>query len=88
MSWGGATRENYLVDVFVKAFDRPGLLRDVTSLLSNEKAHVYALQTRSNLQDNTNYITLTLEIDGLNSLSKLLSQLGQIPNVLEARRQV
>ena len=88
VSWGGATRENYLVDVFVKAFDRPGLLRDVTSLLSNEKAHVYALQTRSNLQDNTNYITLTLEIDGLNSLSKLLSQLGQIPNVLEARRQV
>ena len=88
VSWGVATRENYVVDILIKAFDRPGLLRDVTSLLSNEKAHVYALQTQINKQDNTNYLTLTVEIDGLNSLSRLLSKLGQIPNVLEARRQV
>ena len=88
VSWGDATREHYLVDLLIKAFDRPGLLRDVTSLLSNEKAHVYALQTQINKQENTNYITLTVEIDGLNSLSRLLSKLGQVPNVLEARRQV
>ena len=88
VTWGNATREQYLVDVLIKAFDRPGLLRDVTALLSNEKAHVYALQTQINKEENTNYITLTVEIDGLNSLSRLLSKLGQIPNVLEARRQV
>lgn len=88
VSWGDATREHYLVDILIKAFDRPGLLRDVTALLSNEKAHVYALQTQINKQDNTNYITLTVEIDGLNNLSRLLSKLGQVPNVLEARRQV
>lgn len=88
VSWGAATREHYVVDILIKAFDRPGLLRDVTSLLSNEKAHVYALQTQINKHENTNYLTLTVEIDGLNSLSRLLSKLGQIPNVLEARRQV
>ena len=88
VTWGDATREHYLVDILIKAFDRPGLLRDVTALLSNERAHVYALQTQINKQDNTNYITLTVEIDGLNNLSRLLSKLGQIPNVLEARRQV
>lgn len=88
VSWGSATRDHYVVDILIKAFDRPGLLRDVTSLLSNEKAHVYALQTHSNKQDNSAYITLTVEIDGLNSLSRLLTRLEQIPNVLEARRQV
>ncbi|MDX1838283.1 GTP diphosphokinase [Legionella taurinensis] len=88
VSWGSATRDHYVVDVLIKAFDRPGLLRDVTSLLSNEKAHVYALQTNANKQDNSAYITLTVEIDGLNSLSRLLTRLEQIPNVLEARRQV
>ncbi|QRN05119.1 GTP diphosphokinase [Legionella sp. MW5194] len=88
VSWGSATRDHYVVDVLIKAFDRPGLLRDVTSLLSNEKAHVYALQTNTNKQDNSAYITLTVEIDGLNSLSRLLTRLEQIPNVLEARRQV
>jgi GTP pyrophosphokinase len=88
VSWGSATRDHYLVDLFIKAYDRHGLLKDVTSLLSNEKAHVYALQTHSNKHDNTALITLTVEIDGLHTLSRLLSKLEQIPNVLEARRQV
>lgn len=88
VSWGSTTRENYVVDVLIKAFDRSELLKDVTSLLSNEKAHVYALQTQSNKHENTAYITLTIEIDGLNGLSRLLAKLEQIPNVLEARRQL
>lgn len=88
VNWGSTTRDHYVVDVMIKAFDRAGLLKDITSLLSNEKAHVYALQTKINKHDNSAFITLTVEIDGLNSLSRLLSKLEQIPNVLEARRQV
>lgn len=88
VSWGKTTSENYLVDVLIRAFDRAGLLKDVTSLLANEKAHVYALQTNTNKHENMAYITLTVEIDGLNALSKLLAKLAQIPNVLEARRQL
>jgi len=88
VSWGDATRERYVVDLLIKAFDRPGLLRDVTSMLSNEKAHVFALQTEMNKQENMFFIRLTVEIDGLNGLSRLLNKLNQIPNVLEARRQV
>lgn len=88
VNWGTATKEHYLVDITVKAFDRNGLLKDVTSLLSNEKAHVYALQSQINKEDNTAFLKLTVEIDGIHGLSRLLSKLGQIPNVLEARRQV
>ena len=88
VTWGSATRENYVVDVLIKAFDRSELLKDITSLLSNEKAHVYSLQTNSNKHENMAYINLTVEIDGLNSLSRLLAKLEQIPNVLEARRQL
>lgn len=88
VSWGEATRDRYVVDLVIKAFDRPSLLRDVTSLLSIEKAHVFALHTQTNKNENITYITLTVEIDGLNGLSKLISKLVQIPNVLEARRQV
>lgn len=86
--WGSATRERYVVDVLIKAFDRQGLLRDITALLSHEHAHVYALQTLTDKQENTSQIKLTVEIDGLNGLSRLLSKLSQIPNVFETRRQV
>ncbi|WP_133135149.1 GTP diphosphokinase [Legionella rowbothamii] len=88
VTWGSATRENYVVDILIKAFNRSELLKDVTSLLANEKAHVYALQTQSNKHENMSFITLTVDIDGLSSLSRLLAKLMQIPNVLEARRQV
>lgn len=88
VSWGSATRDLYIVDILIKAFDRSTLLRDVTSLLSNEKAHVFALQTETDKQENITQIKITMEIDGLNSLSRMLNRLGQIPNVLEARRLV
>ncbi|MDR3442327.1 MAG: GTP diphosphokinase [Legionella sp.] len=88
VSWGTSTRENYVVDILIKAFNRHDLLKDVTSLLANEKAHVYALQTQSNKNENMTYITLTVDVDGLSSLSRLLAKIVQIPNVLEARRQL
>ncbi len=86
VNWGNTTKTQYIVDLFIKAFDRPSLLKDIISLLSSEKAHVHALQTKSNKQDNTTFITLTVEIDGLSSLSRLLAKCEQIPNVVEARR--
>ncbi|MGC1182850.1 GTP diphosphokinase [Legionella sp.] len=88
VSWGSTTRDNYVVDILIKAFHRAELLKDVTSLLANEKAHVYALQTQSNKNENMTYITVTIDIDGLSTLSRLLAKLAQIPNVLEARRQL
>ncbi|MBA2656129.1 MAG: GTP diphosphokinase [Tatlockia sp.] len=88
VTWGSKTRDHYIVDIIIKAFDRSTLLKDIISLLSNEKAHVYALQTQVNKQENTTFITLTVEIDGLGSLSRLLTKLEQIPNVQEARRQI
>jgi GTP pyrophosphokinase len=86
--WESATREQYVVDVMLKAFDRHGLLRDITALLSHEKAHVFALQTQTDPNDNLSYIKLTLEIDGLTGLSRMLAKLSQIPNVIDARRLV
>lgn len=88
VTWGQNAREQYPIDVVIKAFDRSTLLRDITSLLSMERAHVFALNTRTDRQENLTYIKLNLEIDGLNQLSRLLSRLEQVPNVIEARRQV
>ncbi|MCC5793050.1 MAG: GTP diphosphokinase [Legionellaceae bacterium] len=88
VSWGSKTQDHYVADVVIKAFDRGGLLRDVTSLLSHEKAKVFELQTSIDKNDNIAWIRLTIEVNGLQNLSRLLSKIEQIPNVLEARRQV
>jgi len=88
VTWGSETSEHYAVDLLVRAFERQGLMRDITSLLAHEKAPIFALQTQMHKTENMTHITLTVEIVDLLHLSRLLRQLEQIPNVLEARRQV
>ncbi len=87
VNWGSQDRAHYYVDVIVKAYDRNGLLKDITSLLSHEKAHVQSLQSKKDKEDNQVSIEMTLEIDGISGLSRLLQKLSQLPNVFEARRQ-
>ena len=53
VSWGRATAQVYPVDVHIHAYDRQGLLRDITGLLANERINVIAVNTLSDKQDNT-----------------------------------
>lgn len=66
--------QTYPVDIIIRAYDRPGLLRDVSQVLLNEKINVLAVNTRSNKEDNTALMSLTIEIPGLDALGRLLEQ--------------
>jgi GTP pyrophosphokinase len=88
VSWGRGQESMYPVDVQVDAFDRHGLLRDITSILANEKINVLAVQTRTDRHDHTARIDLSLEIADIAQLSRILDRIGQLANVLEVRRKV
>ncbi|RJG10094.1 GTP diphosphokinase [Pseudomonas cavernicola] len=86
VSWGPVPVQTYPVDIIIRAYDRSGLLRDVTQVLLNEKINVLAVNTRSNKEDNTAAMSLTVEIPGLDALGRLLGRISQLPNIIEARR--
>lgn len=86
VEWGGTT-QTYPVDVHITAFDRQGLLRDITSVLANEKINVIAVQTLSDKTEHVAYMTLTLEISDIDELSKMLQKLSQLPNIIEVKRE-
>ena len=86
VSWGPVPVQTYPVDVIIRAYDRSGLLRDVTQVLLNEKLNMLAVNTRSNKDDNTASISITVEIPGLDALGRLLGRISQLPNIIEARR--
>ena len=87
MEWGGDVDRTYPVDIHVVAYDRPGLLRDITALLSNEKINVLAVNTTSDKNDGKASMELTLEITDISQLSRVLSRIGQVPNVAEVQRR-
>ena len=86
VNWGGAPVQTYPVEIYIKAYDRAGLLRDVSQMLANEKINVLEASTRTNRDDNYASMMLTLEIPNLHLLGRLLTRIGQLPNVIEARR--
>lgn len=88
VSWGQGQLGTYPVDIRVEAYDRSGLLRDITTLLANEKVNVIATQTRSNKTENTATMLLTIEIRGIEWLSRLLARMSNLPNVISANRVV
>lgn len=86
VAWGDAPKSVYSVEVMVEAFDRQGLLRDITDLLDREKVNITAMQTLSDRGKHTVDMSMTVEVKGFNELSRLLARLNQLPNVASARR--
>jgi GTP pyrophosphokinase len=75
------------VDIQIRAFDRHGLLRDVAAVLSNERVNIIAVNTLSDKDQHVANMTLTLEINDLDTLSKILSKINKLQNVIEVRRK-
>lgn len=83
--WGGKIAANFTVDIEVLAYDRQGLLRDISDLFAREKINVTRVNTLS--KHNQANMQFSIEIADLEQLSRLLALLHQVNNVVSARRQ-
>ncbi|WP_372871765.1 GTP diphosphokinase [Shewanella sp.] len=84
--WGENYSGGYKIRLRVLAHDRTGLLRDLTSVLAAEKSNVLAMSSSSDVKNQTAAIELELELYNVDGLSRVLSKLGQVDGVIEARR--
>ncbi len=75
------------VDIHVEAYDRRGLLRDLTQIIDKENVNIRQVETLSN-DDNIAFLKFHVEVSGLAHLSKLLAKLEQQHGILHARRAV
>ncbi len=78
----------YLVDVHVFAGDRKGLLRDITSILTNEEIDVLGVNTQSDRRKEKANMRFTVEVSDMSQLSRILDKIARVPDVLDVRRQV
>ena len=85
VEWGrsGAT---YPVAVHIEAWDRVGLLRDISTLVSDEKVNMLGVRTEHG--DRTTSVYLTLETTGVSQLSRVMARLESVRGVITVNRQV
>jgi GTP pyrophosphokinase len=87
VDWGEAS-PTYQVMISVHAYDRPGLLRDITTLVADEEVNLAQAAATVNRSDNTSLFTATLEVSSATQLARILARIEGLPNVLEARREL
>jgi GTP pyrophosphokinase len=86
VTWGKPGSREFSVDIEVQAFDRRGLVRDVSAALADYKISIQGMNTVTHKRDNVAQMQITIGITGLSQLSELLTRIGQVPNVISARR--
>ena len=88
VQWGAKSEEMYPVSIQVKAYDRAGLLRDVTGLVADEKINMQSAKAVTGMKNNMAVINATLELSNISQLTRIMTRIEHLPNVLEVRRVV
>ncbi len=86
VSWGKADEEQrYIVPVEVVAYDREGLLREISTIIADQKVNISSVEVSTRQHIAT--LHLLLEIASNQQLTRILSKIDCIPSVVEARRR-
>lgn len=86
VSWGNETEYQYAANIAIHAYDRQGLLMDITAIFVTEHVNVIASSTLTNKQDNTADFKFTIEVSGIELLGHIFQKIQQLPNIIEVRR--
>jgi GTP pyrophosphokinase len=87
VDWRDPSDENYAAELVLQAYDRQGLLRDVSSVLADEKVSIDSIQTSTDKQRMQASMELRFFVPGLAALSNIIGRLEQLPNVTSVRRK-
>ncbi len=86
VEWGDETDATYQVVVQITAFDRQGLLRDVSTVMADQKIDVLEVNTISRPEDQTAEMNIRLAINHLGELSVLTEKLRLLRNIISVNR--
>ncbi len=85
VTWPPENAVTYPVPVVIVAYDREGLMRDIGAVIADENINMSNVNiiTRQNIAT----FQLTMEIQDLKQLTRILGKIERLPNVLEAVRR-
>ncbi len=87
VAWGTLDAGEFPLDIEVQAFDRRGLVRDVSAALADEKISIRSMNTLTDRRDHVAHMQIGILISGLPQLSRVLARIAQLPTIVSARRK-
>ncbi len=88
VDWGRpAADRTFPAVIVIDAYDRRGLVRDISGVLADEHISIEAMRTVTDAAESTAAVNVTVKVHGLEELSRLLARFSSLPNVIRARRR-
>ncbi len=86
VQWGIDNKKSYQVSINIIGGDRQGLLRDISTIISNERVSIIGLESNTDHAKQSMSMTIKIEIANNEALSRLLAKLTQLDDVVEVKR--
>ncbi|MCR9703826.1 GTP diphosphokinase [Vibrio vulnificus] len=84
--WGRDVVGSYMLTVRVEAMERSGLLKDITTMLANEKIKVISMKSRLDYRTHLNVMDFELEVTNIEVLTRIMKRVEQIKDVMLVKR--
>jgi GTP pyrophosphokinase len=86
VDWGQQAGSVYPVEVSMTAYQRTGLMQDISTILANLKVNLLNINSNTNRDEQIVHTRMTIEIHSVDELVAIIDKLSKVPNVQEVRR--
>ena len=87
VEWEAAPAQSYPIAIRVEAYDRTGLLNDITQVVAENKVNIVAAAVNVN-PDHTAIVTATLQVASVSQLARVMSRIEGLKDVLSVQRDL
>jgi GTP pyrophosphokinase len=87
VEWARSVSDNFPVKIVVQTDDRPGMLAQLTSVLSDENANIRSLEAQTETDADGALVEMTVDVRDKKQLEKLVSAMRRISGVRDVERQ-
>ncbi len=84
--WGSGFVGSYILTMRVEAMERGGLLKDITTLLANEKIKIASMKSRVDYRRQMTIMDFDLEVSNVEVLPRISKRVEQIKDVMSVKR--
>ena len=86
VEWGRQAGSVYPVEIGMTAYQRTGLMQDISTILANLKINLLDINSSTDRDEQLVHTRMTIEIPSVDELVAIIDKLSQLPNVQEVKR--
>ncbi len=86
VEWARAAEDAFPVKIVIHTDDRPGMLAQLTSILSNENTNIRSLEARAESDQDGGVVEMTVDVRDKKQLEKLVAAMRRISGVRDVER--